>query len=208
MFRLVCRHAGLSPGKELMLGQLQQALKANLGWKQVLDYLKLLDGTLLVRLIEPLELRMKRGRSALKLCLADHSLRAAWLQEVVPLTPVELAGAPHLSDRAGHIAESVAGYFLRSIINLDLAHFPERSSEPEVDYILTVGERRDLARIAAVLELASHEGCRTARLLAHFSASGRDPFRRHPYGPPTARRSVCSRPSPGKRIQRWPPPVR
>ena len=33
-------------------------------------------------------------------------------------------------------------YFLRSIINLDVAHFPQRGAEPEVDFILTVGEQR------------------------------------------------------------------
>jgi predicted AAA+ superfamily ATPase len=43
---------------------------------------------------------------------------------------------------AGHIAESVAGYFLKSLTNLDVAHFPERQAEPEVDFILTVGEQR------------------------------------------------------------------
>jgi len=43
---------------------------------------------------------------------------------------------------AGHIAESVLGYFLASIPNLGLAHFPERGIEPEVDFILTVGMRR------------------------------------------------------------------
>ena len=37
---------------------------------------------------------------------------------------------------------SVVGYFLRSIVNLDVAHFPERNAEPEVDYILTVGTQR------------------------------------------------------------------
>ena len=43
---------------------------------------------------------------------------------------------------AGHIAESAAGYFLRSLTNLNVAHFPERSIEPEVDFILTIGEQR------------------------------------------------------------------
>jgi predicted AAA+ superfamily ATPase len=47
-----------------------------------------------------------------------------------------------LADLAGRIAESAAGYFFRSIINLDVAHFPERGAEPEVDYVLTVGEQR------------------------------------------------------------------
>ena len=78
----------------------------------------------------------------MKLCLCDHALRAAWLQEVVPLTPDGLVQAPHLTDLAGRIAESVVGYFFRSIPGLDVAHFPARSMEPEVDFVLTVGLQR------------------------------------------------------------------
>jgi predicted AAA+ superfamily ATPase len=47
-----------------------------------------------------------------------------------------------LSDLAGHIAESTVGYFLRSIPGLDVAHFPARSTEPEVDFVLTIGQHR------------------------------------------------------------------
>jgi hypothetical protein len=51
-------------------------MNANIGWQSVLAYLKFLDGTLLLRLIEPLELRLKKAGPA-KLCLCDHALRAA-----------------------------------------------------------------------------------------------------------------------------------
>jgi hypothetical protein len=58
---------------------------------------------------------------------------------MVALDPRMIAENPHLADIAGRIAESAAGYFLASIPHLDLAHFPERGAEPEVDYTLTVG---------------------------------------------------------------------
>jgi predicted AAA+ superfamily ATPase len=117
-------------------------MHANIGWQRILAYLKFLDGTLLLRLIEPLELRLKRRRGPSKLCLCDHTLRAAWLQEVVPLAPDELERAPHLSDLAGRIAESTAGYFISTIGGLNVTHFPERGAEPEVDFVLTIGEQR------------------------------------------------------------------
>jgi predicted AAA+ superfamily ATPase len=117
-------------------------MDAGIGWQRVLSYLRYLDGTLLMRLIEPLELRLKKQRGAAKLCLSDHALRAAWLKEEVPLDPAGLADAPHLADLAGHLAESVVGYFFRSIIELGVSHFPERSREPEVDFVLTVGDQR------------------------------------------------------------------
>lgn len=142
VFRLACRYIGQYPAQALYISELRHSMAANIGWQRVLAYLKFLDGTLLIRLIEPLELRLKKKRGPSKLCLCDHALRAAWLQEVIPLTEAELALAPHLSDLSGRIAESAAGYFLKSIPNLDIAHFPERGAEPEVDFVLTVGEQR------------------------------------------------------------------
>ncbi len=142
VFRLACVYVGQSPSQALYLEEIKRSMHANIGWQRILAYLKFLDATLLLRLIEPLELRLKRRRGASKLCLCDHALRAAWLQEIVPLTVEELERHPHLSDLAGRVAESAAGYFLRSIIALDVAHFPERATEPEVDFVLTVGEQR------------------------------------------------------------------
>ena len=142
VFRLGARYIGQSPGRALYVDEIQRAMNANIGWQRVHAYLRFLDQTLLLRLIEPLELRLKRQRGMPKICLCDHVLRAAWLQEKVPLTIDELDRNPHLSDLAGRIAESTVGYFFRSIIGLDVAHFPERRAEPEVDFVLTVGDQR------------------------------------------------------------------
>lgn len=142
VFRLACRYVGQAPSQELYLNEIGRSMRVSVGWQRVLTYLKFLDSTLLLHLIEPLELRLKRQRGAMKLCLCDHALHAAWLQEVVPLTPDGLVQAPHLTDLAGRIVESVVGYFFRSIPGLDVAHFPARSTEPEIDFVLTVGIQR------------------------------------------------------------------
>lgn len=142
VFRLSCRYAGQSPSQAVYLDEVRRSLNANIGWGKVLTYLRFLDATLLVRLIPPLEMRLKRVKGAPKLILSDHALRSAWLQEQVPLTPGALQLAPHLSVLAGHVAESVVGQFFRSIINLGVHCFPERGSEPEVDFVLTVGDQR------------------------------------------------------------------
>lgn len=42
----------------------------------------------------------------------------------------------------GRIAESVTGAYLLTIGGLDLAHFPARAAEPEVDFVITIGTRR------------------------------------------------------------------
>jgi predicted AAA+ superfamily ATPase len=142
VFRLACRYVGQSPRQAFYLDEIKRALNTDVGWQRILHYLKFLDGALLVRLIDPLELCLKKRKSPAKLVLSDHSLRAAWLQESVPIDPAGLAAAPHLSDLAGRIAESVVGQFFKSIVNLDVAYFPETGAEPEVDYVLTIGEQR------------------------------------------------------------------
>lgn len=142
VFRLCCRYAGQAPGQSAFLPELREALAANIGWQRVLSYMRFLDGTLLVRLIDPLELRLKRRKAPSKITLCDHSLRASWTHQVIPLDPRGLEENPHLTDIAGHLAESTLGYFLASIPNLAVNHFPTRGAEPEVDFVVTVGTRR------------------------------------------------------------------
>jgi predicted AAA+ superfamily ATPase len=163
VFRLCCRYAGQCPGQKVFVPEIQQALAGNIGWNRILSYLRFLDGTLLIRLIQPLELRLKRRKSPTKICLSDHALRAAWLQEVVPLDPETLSREPHLSDLAGHLAESTLGYFLAAIPNLDLAHFPARGAEPEVDFVLTVGTRRIPVEVKYRRRIDPHEDTRGIR---------------------------------------------
>jgi predicted AAA+ superfamily ATPase len=142
VFRLACRYAGQAPSQAVYVAEVQQVLRANLGWNRILNYLRFLDGALLIKLVRPLEIKLKRSKGNYKLCMLDHGLRASWLEEVVPLDPGDLSQSPHLADLAGHLAESVTGAFFAGLPHLDLAHFPERTREPEIDFILTVGDQR------------------------------------------------------------------
>lgn len=163
VFRLTCRYAGQTPGQAVFVPEIQQAYAGNIGWTRILSYLRFLDGTLLIRLIQPLELRLKRKKSPPKICLSDHSLRASWLQEIVPLDPAQLAAHPHLTDLAGRLAESALGYHLASIPNLDIAHFPTRGAEPEVDFVLTVGMYRIPIEVKYWRRIDAHEDTRGLR---------------------------------------------
>jgi predicted AAA+ superfamily ATPase len=172
VFRLACIYVGQSPSQATYLTELRRGVHANLGWQRVLAYLRFLDGTLLLRLVEPLELRLKRKRGASKLCLCDHALRAAWLREVIPLTPDGLVANPWVHDLAGRIAESVVGYFFKSIYGLGVHHFPERGAEPEVDFILTVGEQRIPVEVKYRhrIDHADTRGLRAFMEKAHYNA--------------------------------------
>ena len=142
IFRLACRYAGQTPAASTLAEEARLTLAANVGGQRVMHYLRFLGDTLLLQLIPPLEIRLKRKRGSAKLCLADHGLRAAWLQEPVPLTPRELAARPELNTLAGHLAESVFGAVAATIPGLDIAHLPARGADREVDFVLTAGARR------------------------------------------------------------------
>ncbi len=142
LFRLCCRYAGQVPTLTLLVDELKQTLQVNVGVQRVGSYLRILNDTLLIRLINPLEIQLKRRKGASKICLCDHSLRASWLQESVSLTPEGLQNLPDLASLAGHIVESIVGFFLSGLPNLDVAWFPPREGEPEVEFVLTVGGYR------------------------------------------------------------------
>ena len=143
VFRLGCRYAGQCPGLQKLTNEAQLALHAQIKTTEIKQYLDFLDRSLLLRQVKPIELRLKKqSQASSKLCLADHGLRASWLQEIVPISSVGLAKSPTSSDLAGHIAESVAGSYLLSLSGLDLSHFPARADEPEVDFVITLGVRR------------------------------------------------------------------
>jgi predicted AAA+ superfamily ATPase len=142
VFRMACRYLGQSPNPATLAREVHITLHTEVGPQRINRYIDFLDSSLLIRAIQPLEIRLKKRKSYSKLCLCDHGLRAAWLQEIIPLDPAALDRQPQLTDLAGHVAESVAGYYLASLTGLDLAHKPEYPGEPEVDYVITIGEKR------------------------------------------------------------------
>ncbi len=164
LFRLACRYAGQTPGVDLFAREVHRALHANVGVQRVRHYLDFLDRTLLLRLVRPLEIRLKRTRGSHKLCLADHGLRASWLHELIPISPAALGQQPDLSDLAGRIVESIIGSYLLSLGGIALTHFPERKDEPEVDYVITLGTQRipiEIKYRRRIDPLADTEGLRS-----------------------------------------------
>ncbi len=157
VFNLACRYAGQCPGQAAFTPEVQQALGAEVSWQRIRYYLDFLDSTLLIKLIPPLEIRLKKQKGNKKICLCDPGIRAAWLQEVVPLDPDELDRTVHLSDLAGHIAESVTGHFLASMAGMGVSHFPERGAEPEVDFVITIGETRIPVEIKYQTRIDEHD---------------------------------------------------
>jgi predicted AAA+ superfamily ATPase len=142
IFRLVCRYAGQAPAIHTMADEARRVFGANLGDQRVRQYVRFLGDALLVRAVEPLEIRLKKKRGSPKLCLVDHALRASWLQERVPLVPEQLRSHPSLGTLAGHLAESTVGALLSTVQGLDVAHIPASKDGSEIDFVITIGVHR------------------------------------------------------------------
>jgi predicted AAA+ superfamily ATPase len=142
-FRRVCRYTG-QPVRRARIGEeVSQVLASGVHDKSVHDAIRFWANALLLHEIPPLEALTRRQAHPSKLCICDHFVREAWLQERVPITPRELAHANQaVATLAGHIIESDIGYYLKGICGLDVSWFPERNGEPEVDFVLTLGLQR------------------------------------------------------------------
>jgi predicted AAA+ superfamily ATPase len=142
-FRQVCRYAG----QGVRPGRIREEVAAILGPgvtdKSVQKAIRFLANSLLLHEVAPLEALAKRQSHPPKLCLCDHFVRDGWLQETIPIAPRMLARADQgVSTIAGHIMESIVGYYLKGIPGLNVSWFPPRKNEPEVDFIVTMGLHR------------------------------------------------------------------
>lgn len=142
VFRLACRYAGQAPALAKLAGDIEVVHGGHAGHQRIAHYLDFLHEALLLNLVEPLEMKLKRTRAPKKICLSDHAVRAAWLRERVPLDPAVLQDDTDLARLAGRIAESVVGSYLGSMPGIGLSWRPERGRQPEIDFVVTVGDQR------------------------------------------------------------------
>lgn len=107
LFRFACRYVGQTPSNTMLAEEAGLSLKADVSPQRVGDYMRVLADTMLVHLIPPVEMRRRLHEDGAKICLADHSLRARWLQQPINQDPNALAASPEITTMAGHIAESI-----------------------------------------------------------------------------------------------------
>lgn len=143
VLRRVCRYAGQAVRPETIQQQLDSVFQSGVSKNAVVDALRFLEDSLLLRRIPALEAAFRKQSNPDKLCLCDHFLREAALQERVPLSPADLQSCPESTlTIAGHIIESAIGYYLSDLTGIQVSWMPERSSEPEVDFVFTIGAKR------------------------------------------------------------------
>ncbi len=142
-FRLICRYAGQAVRHNRIAQEIGDVLQTAVKVDAVADAVQFLADAMLIHQVPPLEMLLKKHGHPPKLCLCDHFVRNAWLQETIPIDPGELRQlAQSVSAVAGHIAESAIGYYLMGVPGLELAWFPARGKERELDFVVTIGTRR------------------------------------------------------------------
>ena len=142
-FRLICRYAGQHVRPARLAEEVGAVLQKAVSVSRIATAMQFLTDSMLVHAIPPLELLQKKHASSPKLCLCDHFVRNGVLQETIPLAPSALRDVPEaVSSQAGHLIESVVGYFVCGIPGLEVSWYPARGDEPEVDFVLTIGLQR------------------------------------------------------------------
>jgi predicted AAA+ superfamily ATPase len=143
VFRMVCRYAGQAVTPKRIGDELHQLLQSSVPNARVVEAIQFLADSLLIYPVSPIEMLAKKQGPPPKLCVCDHFVRNGVLQETIPLEPVALKNCEEaVATQAGHLIESVLGYFLKGIPGVELSWFPERAKEPEIDLVLTIGTVR------------------------------------------------------------------
>ena len=142
-YRQVCRYAGQGVTAKRIREEISTVLGEGVPQNAVRNAIRFLADALLVQEVWPMEALAKRQSHPPKLCLCDHFVREAWLQEKLPVSLSELATArEEVCTEAGHLIESDIGYYLKGIPGLNLSWLPKRGEELEIDFVLTIGLRR------------------------------------------------------------------
>jgi len=144
-FKRVCRHAGRGISLGKIREEVAQVLGPGVPDGSVRDAIRFLSDALLVCQVAPLEALSKRQAHPSKLCLSDHIVREALLQEMTPISPSGLLEVDEtVATTAGFLIESSIGYYLKSIPGLGVSWLPphNHNKEPEIDFVLTIGLRR------------------------------------------------------------------
>lgn len=143
VFQQICKHAGEIIRPDHLAQQLEKRLPSVPSKKSIFQAIDVLVDCLLVRRINALDLLGNRQDSPPKLCVCDPFVRSGVLQETIPIAPSRLTKMNQaVCATAGHLIESVIGTFLCSIPGLDVACLPKRNDDPEIDFVLNIGEQR------------------------------------------------------------------
>ena len=143
VFKLAARYTGQSPKLQTLATEMAKIMEGGITPSEVSNCLEFLENSLLLKLIPPLEIRTRKQSAPAKICICDHAIRAAWLNEKISLlSSPDLDSTDNDVGLAGHIIEGIVGYFLSRVSGVGLSYLPARQDGPEVDFIMIIGDTR------------------------------------------------------------------
>jgi predicted AAA+ superfamily ATPase len=135
IFVILCKYTG----KSVTIGTLHSEIVKDTGDSinndQLYELLDFFDNSMLIRIIKTSQHRYAGAKTQVKPCLCDHSIRAAWLEDV------SLYESTPNSDMAGGIVEGMVGYLLSSIDGISVSYLPPKGDQKEIDYIIEIGDK-------------------------------------------------------------------
>lgn len=140
VFRQICLATGQTKKIEKIRMEVNDYYQSSVSPNEVTDAMHFFEESLLSCMIPPFAPRKQTYGE--KICLCDHFIRRAWLQQAIPLVPNQLINLDEsYSASAGQIIEGIIGYYLKAIPRVEIAWYPERKNEPEVDFVMTIGTK-------------------------------------------------------------------
>lgn len=176
VFRQACRYAGQAVSPKSISDELQRRGLEPMALNAIADALDFLTESLLLKEIPVLEGIGRRAQNPSKICLSDHFIREAWLQEQLPLTGDGLAQCSQVvATQTGHLAESIVGAYLADIPGVEASWLPDSDKQGEIDFVLTLGLKRLPIEVKYRAKLKGDE-------TRHLVSFCRDPKWEAPFG--------------------------
>ena len=143
LFYVLCKYTGRSVSLTTLQRELKEGFTVNMSQEKIRAGLDFFADSMLVSLFKPSEHRVKDSRGEVKICIGDHAIRRALMNEHFPLY-----GTNANSELAGWIAEGIVGSYLASCYPRDslpgssISYLPDvRDEGNEVDFVLSISEQ-------------------------------------------------------------------
>lgn len=143
LFYCLCKYTGRDPHISTLQRELKEGYSINVTHEKIRGGLDFFADSMLVSLFKPSEHRLKNSQERVKICIGDHAIRRALMNESIALD-----GNGINPELAGPIVDGIVGSYLASCYPRDslpgnsIAYLPDTKDEGnEVDFILSISEQ-------------------------------------------------------------------
>ncbi len=143
LFYVLCKYTGHDVHLATLQREIKEGYSVNITHEKIRNGLDFFADSMLVSVFKPSEHRLKNSQERIKICIGDHAIRRALLNESISLYGTSVNSGP-----AGPIVEGIVGSYLASCYPRDslpgnsIAYLPDAKEEGnEVDFILSISHQ-------------------------------------------------------------------